>query len=608
MTTTDPPRLPAPEPVPLLPAPEPTPSRGRRRAKLVTALTLAAFLVVAFGAGWFLHHRQEDAAEASTRARQTQIPMASVVAAKRSPGLSELLLPGTLSPLTEASLYARAAGYVRHRYVDIGDTVKKGQVLAEIDSPELDQQLAQGLAATGQARQQLNQSRASVGDVRARLDLARVAWQRWDALQRDNAVSKQDADQKRQEYESAKAALVQANANVGAAAENVRALEANQRRVAALRDFEKLRAPFDGVITERNVDDGALITAAGAVPQTTGGTTAGSTASSTGTGTSGSGDSTGSGSSSSAGPPLFRIAQIERLRVYVNVPQGNAGAVRVGSDATVLLAEAAQPVAGQVSRTARSLDPQSRTLLTEVQIDNRALTLLPGMYAQVRFASARTNPPLLVPGEALIVRGTGTQVATVAALDPDTRSGLPDSPDARCAREVHLRPVSVGRDYGTEVEITTGLGAGEFVVVNPGDAVLERAVLLPHLQDEDTGGAEGSQRSKSGPGGKGGEKGGGKDGEKGTGGKPGQDKPGGDKSGSPGGDDEEARQRREAQQTCIEDLAARRAAERVRAGRALPAGDAASGPTGLAPGGQSERSPSGLQSPSMAAPTQKRQK
>ena len=633
MPAAEPPRLPPPPERPLLAAPpQPLLLAGpqpfwRRHPRAITAGAVLTFVVLAFAIGWFLHHRRAEAAEDSNQEARDRTPIVGVVPAKRSPDLSELLLPGSLSPLTEASIYARATGYVRRRYVDIGDTVKKGQILAVIESPELDAAVAQGQAATAQARQQLNVARANVGDIEARLALARVTVQRYEVLLSQDSVARQDVDLQRQIYQSAIAALNSANANVGAAAENVRADEANARRLAALQDFERVRAPFDGVVTARSFDEGALIGNSGASLVGSGAPALSSStqsSSSTGGSSSTSGSSSDSGSSSSSGgtsggstAELFRIAQVDRLRVYISVPQDDAAAVQVGGNATVYVQQYDGNFTGRIARTARSIDPTSRTLLTEVQIGNADGRLLTGMYAQVRLASARTNPPLLIPGETLVVRADGAQVAILQPLDDDDRRALADPADAKCARRVHLQPIAIGRDYGTEIEVARGLSGKEFLVVNPGDQTEEGAIVLPKLRDDASSGAAGQGGGKA-QGGKGGAASGA--GGKSGAGKGNDGKGGGDKGKSGAGDgkgskespkqraEDDRRAREAVQQRCVEEQAsqARAAPADAAASRPAPGGEHPDfGPASApAPGGPSDRTPQGAGSPSMQAPTQ----
>ena len=493
-------------------APRPAPASRPKSYRLYWIV--AAVLLVLSLVGWLFHHLQAGRAKQASEDAQNRLPSVGVVEVKASPGSTDLLLPGTISPITEASLYARASGYLRERYADIGDTVKRGQVLAIVDSPDLDQQVLQGRAAVAQATQQLGQTRASVDDAQARLALARITAERTDELGRDNAVSQQEVDQRRQERDTAGASLTMSIANVGASEANLRAARANADRLVVLQDFEKIRAPFDGIVTARNVDVGALIGAGGASASTSG---TPSSSSSEGATTSGSSGAASSGSSSAGtsgqSMELFRVGQVDRLRVFVTVPQENAGAVEPGNDASVFVTGFPQPFVGRVTRTARSLDPTARTLLTEVQIDNPRRLLMPGMYSQVRFASPRASPPLLVPGEAVIARASGLTVAVIEDLRPGDRQRLPkaapthkegaesdksdqgdqaakgdekddghgatkEDDDPQHARRIHLQPIRVGRDYGTEIEVLDGLTPGATIVANPGDFVADGALVM----------------------------------------------------------------------------------------------------------------------------------
>jgi multidrug efflux pump subunit AcrA (membrane-fusion protein) len=221
--------LPPPDRMPLLAAPHPD---NRRRIAWIAGITLAVMLVL-FAIGFFFHHKRDHAAEEETRKRTSALPAVNAVLPRRSTDVSRLLLPGSVAPLAEASIFTRATGYVRTRYVDLGDRVRRGQVLAEIESPELDEQVAQ-------AAQQADQASAAVDDSRARADLARVTWQRYKTLVEQDSASRQDADTAYQGYQSALATVTSSIANE-------RAARANLRRVTALQEFEKLRAPFDGV-------------------------------------------------------------------------------------------------------------------------------------------------------------------------------------------------------------------------------------------------------------------------------------------------------------------------------------------------------------------------
>jgi RND family efflux transporter MFP subunit len=198
------------------------------------------------------------------------------------------------------------------------------------------------------------------------------------------------------------------------------------------------------------------------------------------------------------GTELFRIVQIDKLRVLVSVPRENATGIRTDANATVFVQEFERDFAGKVTRTANALDPASRTMLIEVQIANPELVLMPGMYAQVRFDNVRSNPPMLVPGEALIVHGKGAQVAVLQNLAPEDERKISRTPDRQKAKRIHLQTISIGRDYGTEIEIVGGLKGGEYVVVNPGDSVQEGSIVLPReAPEKDAGEQAGKQGGRN---------------------------------------------------------------------------------------------------------------
>jgi multidrug efflux pump subunit AcrA (membrane-fusion protein) len=429
------------------------PPRGGRIGWI--ALLVVLGLGVLFVFGYQRRHRIETVAASAARHQQEDLPVVNVTKVRRAPAASELLLPGNITPVTQALIYARASGYVRRRLVDIGDHVKQGQLLAEIESPELDQQVQQARAALAQAEQQAQQSKHELENSRSQLELARVTWDRYKVLAAHGAISRQEADQQQATFRSATAGVSAAESNVSAAGQNVHANQANVERLMAMQGFENVRAPFTGIVTARNFDVGALISGNG------GGPTA-PAASNGGTQNNGAG-----------GGEMFRIAQIGTLRIMVNVPQENAPAVRVGQPAAVLVSEfSKRRFQGKVTRTANSLDTSTRTMLTEVQLSNPDGVLLPGMYAQVQLTSSRANPPLLVSGDSLITGATGLSVAILADV-------LPGHSYPADAKRVHIQKIEVGRDYGQEIEVTSGLEGWEYVIVNPNDGVEDGAVVQP---------------------------------------------------------------------------------------------------------------------------------
>jgi len=334
--------------------------------------------------------------ERGALAKETErlaIPTVGVTKPSAEPAADQLVLPAQLQAYVESAIYARTNGYLLRWNKDIGSHVKKGELLAEIDTPEVDQELSQAKAAQQQTV--------------AQLQLAKSTAERWANLRKTDSVSQQEADQQSSAY-------TQAVANNAAA-------EANVRRLQQLESFKRIYAPISGVITRRNTDVGALITAG----------------------------------SSGTGKELFDVAQVDPLRVFVNVPQTNSGSIRTGLPAYIELSEhPGQKFTGKVVRTADAIDPATRTLLTEIDVPNPDGHLLPGSYAEVHFAVPVQITRLSVPVNALLFRPEGPRVAVVG---PD--------------RKVHLKAINIGRDYGTKVEILGGLDPNDQIVVNPADSL-----------------------------------------------------------------------------------------------------------------------------------------
>ena len=399
----------------------------RPSGKKIFALLL--LIAVAFGAafvlGYIPHQRRESLLVAEADVQKDTLPEASFAVAERGSASGTLVLPGNIQAVTEAPILARAEGYIVKRSGDIGDRVKAGELLAEIEAPDLDQQVRQAQAAVEQAQADLERAKAALEQGRANESLAKVTAGRWENLVRRGAVSKQENDQYQAQYQ-AQAANVRALDRAVAAAEgSVAASQANVARLSDLQNFLKVRAPFAGVITQRNIDVGALVN--------TGNTM------------------------------LFRIAQTNLLRTFLNVPQAYASDVRVGQSADLSTSELPErKFRGTVTRTANALDPASRTLLAEVQVPNPDGKLLPGMYVQVDLNLPRKDPPLLISADTLVVRREGT---LVAALDANN--------------VVHFQAVTVGRDLGDRIEILSGLREGERAIVNPNDSVQEGVKVRP---------------------------------------------------------------------------------------------------------------------------------
>lgn len=324
-----------------------------RRARIaIPAFVAIVAILLAIGIIPRLTQRRALAAEVHA-ASDTTLPtsVATAVRAKSEP----LNLPGTLQPLHEAVIYARSAGYVRHWYADIGARVNAGQLLATIESPEVDLQVQE-------AQAQLKQATATLSLARSDLD-------RWKSLARDSAVSRQELDQKTAAYE--------------ASAATANAQRANVQRLTSVQGFSRVIAPFAGVVTARNVDVGALVSP----------------------GTSGAG---------TGGAGLFRVSQTDTMRVYLNVPQSLVASIHVGQPAKVSLAERRDHVFdGRVVRTSNALDPGTRTLLVEVDVANKDRSLLAGSFVQVGLATTAAQAPIVVPANALLVNADGTQVIVV---------------------------------------------------------------------------------------------------------------------------------------------------------------------------------------------------
>lgn len=329
-------------------------------------------------------------------AKETEVlavPSVIVIQPKSEPPQEELVLPSSLEAFIESPIYARTNGYLAKWYKDIGSHVQKGELLADIETPEIDQELMQAKAARNQAE--------------AQLSLAKTSADRWDTLRKMDAVAQQETDERTSGYTQAQAALESATANV--------------RRLEQLESFKHIYAPFSGVITKRNTDIGALINAG----------------------------------STGVNQELFVIAQINPIRVYVDVPEIDAPSVRANLKATIELpAFPGRRFAGSVARNANAIDPTTRTLRTEIDVPNPNGELLPGSYAQVHFGVKIAAVRMSVPVNALLFRAEGPRAAVVGD-------------DGK----VHLKPVVIGQDYGNDVEILGGVNPSENIILNPSDSL-----------------------------------------------------------------------------------------------------------------------------------------
>jgi RND family efflux transporter MFP subunit len=366
--------------------------------------------------------RQREALAAVQESPVTH-PVVTVVHPQKGQATSELLLPGNIEPLYGAAVYARTEGYIERRDVDIGSIVKAGQVLAVISSPEVDQQLLQARATLAQSEASLQQARAALEQSKANAELARLTKERDLPLGEKHAISQQNVDEVVQAHSARVADVSAAEANILAAQANVTANRANVARLEQMRGFERVLAPFDGVITARNAERGDLV-------------------------------STGS---AAAGKPLFSIAQSGTLRIQIDVPQSEAVNIQDGQKASITVKERlGREYTGTVVRSAGSLDSAARTMLTEVQVDNRDGSLLPGMYAQVRFTLAAQRTSLIIPTSSLVIDHSGMHVITVQNND-----------------KVHFVPVVIGRDMGTQVEVLSGIQVSDVLVASPSDLLHE---------------------------------------------------------------------------------------------------------------------------------------
>ena len=366
-------------------------TKGRR------VFTYLFFLVIAlaFFGGFTLFQRRAQYQALANETEAMAIPTVAVIHPAAEAGQEDLVLPGTLQAYVESPIYARTSGYLQKWYHDIGSRVKKGDLLADIDTPEVDQQLSQ--------------ARADLNTAKANAHLSEITATRYSELIKTDGVSKQEVDNAVGDLEAKKA--------------TVQSSEANVRRLEELESFKHIYAPFSGVITRRNVDIGTLINA-------------------------------GNGGTSQQ---LFSLAQTDPIRVYVTVPEINAPSVHPGLGAFLELTQyPGQPFQGKIVRTAEAIDPATRTLLTEVDVPNHDGALLPGGYAQVHLQVKVTTERLTVPVNALLFRSEGLRAVVV---DPN--------------HKIHLKPLTIGRDYGTSLEVLQGLQRSDWIVLNPADSLDE---------------------------------------------------------------------------------------------------------------------------------------
>jgi RND family efflux transporter MFP subunit len=368
---------------------------GRNAGRPTIAVGTILVLCAAFALFESIHSRVEARAELRRVAIDSAIPSVSIVYPKAGAQAEEIELPGNTQAFTDTPIYARTNGYVRNWYVDIGARVKQGQLLAVIETPELDQQL--------------RQARADLENAEANLQIADITATRWQNLVKTDSVSHQEADQAVSDLHSRQALMDSNRANVD--------------RLEQLQSFERILAPVDGVITARNTDIGALIQADTTAPK-----------------------------------EIFHLSAIQKLRIYIPVPEVYAPSVKEGERVDVTLdAFPGENFRGTLVRNANAIDTTSRTLNVEVDVDNSSGRLMPGAYAFVHFKVPASNGAVTIPSNTLLFRAEGLRVGVIRNS------------------HVALLPITIGQDYGSEVEVLSGLTAGDAVIVNPSDSLANGA-------------------------------------------------------------------------------------------------------------------------------------
>jgi RND family efflux transporter MFP subunit len=367
-------------------------SRGSAVTRIVTFLLIV--IVVAVVVVWGISSRRAANAQLSQETRDLAIPMVAIIHPKLGAPQQEIVIPGDMQPFADAGIFARTNGYLKKWYADIGANVIEGQLLAEIESPEIDQQL--------------EQARADLATAQANFKLAELTATRYKDLLKTDSVAQQDVDNASGNYDARKTAVESAQANV--------------KRLQQMQSFEKVYAPFAGMITARNTDIGQLID---------------------------------SGSSGGTARELFHIAAMNPLRVYINVPQFDSPEIKPGLHADLVLTEfPGKRFQGIVVRSSGAIDNTSRTLLTEVDVENSSHMLKPGGYVEVHLKLPSPVNTFTLPVNTTIFKAAGLQVATV-----------------QDGKTIKLIPVTPGRDFGTDIEIVAGLNGNESVVLNPSDSL-----------------------------------------------------------------------------------------------------------------------------------------
>ena len=393
------------EPNPL----EPTQHATHRTIVILIVLVVIAVIVAVTGILPRIHARAALRKQTDSMA----VPTVSVVNAKSGAPMQEVVLPGTIQAWQDAPIYARTNGYVKVWYHDIGAHVSKGELLAIIESPELDRQV--------------DQARASLVTAKANLGLSNVTAQRYESLRGTEAVSKQSIDT--------------ADQNQKAQLSSVGVAQQTLNQMLALQSFERVYVPFNGIVTVRNTDVGQLV----------------DSGSSGGTGSTSMLPTSTAINNANSPQELFRVSNISVVRIFINVPGAYVPEARPGVETDIdVPGYPGRIFKGKIVRTANALDLNTRTLMVEVDIDNRKGELLPGSYAQVHLKLPMKHPALIIPVSALMFRSEGLRIVTV-----DDRN------------HAHLQPITVGRDWGTQIEVLTGLNPGQRIVDSPPDSILE---------------------------------------------------------------------------------------------------------------------------------------
>jgi RND family efflux transporter MFP subunit len=371
----------------------------------VAGKLFAGVLVALAVVGIMLFLRSRAAAELKDTTQALAIPTVSTISPKPGPSTTEIVLPGSLTAYSETPIYARTNGYVKAWYTDIGAKVKAGDVMAELEAPDVDAQL--------------RQANANVNQARANLEIAKLNFTREQDLLKTKVISQQEFDQSRTTMEGMDAA--------------VQSSEANLQNLTVQQGFQKITAPFDGVVTRRNTDVGALIA--------------------------------GNGNASNSGQELFHIARTDILRVFIEVPQIYSSLVKIDTPAWLDLSDfPGEKIQGKIAHISGAIDPTTRTLNTEVQVANTDGRLFPGAYANVHLILPIKNASNILPVNTVIFRGQHTQVGVVDA-----------------SNVVHLKDITIGRDFGTSFEVIDGIDNNDRIIVNPSDSLAEGVTV--HVQE-----------------------------------------------------------------------------------------------------------------------------